>query len=315
MKKKHVVIIGLGGVGGYFGFKINRYNETQGAYTITFIARNQTFQAVKENGLILLSPEFDNPVTMPDAIFEEIPAITAPDLVLICVKEYDLEQVCTQLKQVLHPETVLLPLMNGADIYERIRKIIPDNPVLPTCVYVASHIKESGVIVHKGQAGKIITGKDAAHPEADLDWVVNLFQNSLIELEFQENPFIAIWTKFTFIASFGLVTAKHNSSFDIVCTDAAQRQEATNIMEEIRAIAYKKGIVLAEDVIEKTFEKAISFPPKTPSSLQLDIHQKKAGSELELFAGTIIRSGAELGIETPATEKLYEEICALRANA
>jgi 2-dehydropantoate 2-reductase len=308
MKKKHVVIIGLGGVGGYFGFKINRFNETEAAYNITFVARNQAFQAIKENGLIVLSPEFDNPVTTPGAIFEDISALDAPDLVLICVKEYSLEEVCLQLKPVLKKETVLLPLMNGADIYERIRQVIPNHPVLPTCVYVASHIKDAGVIVHKGQAGQIITGKDAAHPDADLEWIMTLLQNSHIDYDFQDNPFIAIWTKFTFIASFGLVTARHNSSFDVVCTDAAQRQEATDIMEEISAIAHKKGIALAEDVIEKTFEKAISFPLKTPSSLQLDIHQKKQGNELELFAGTIIRSGAALGIETPATEKIYGEI-------
>jgi 2-dehydropantoate 2-reductase len=27
-------------------------------------------------------------------------------------------------------------MMNGADIYDRIRKIIPDHVILPTCIYV-----------------------------------------------------------------------------------------------------------------------------------------------------------------------------------
>jgi 2-dehydropantoate 2-reductase len=308
MKKKHVVVIGLGGVGGYFGFKINRLNETQQAYNITFVARNQTFQAVKENGLILLSPEFNNPVTIPDAVLEEIQAIESPDLVLVCVKAYSLEAVCTQLQPVLQKETVILPLMNGADIYERIHQVLPDHPVLPTCVYVASHLKAPGVVLHKGQAGKIITGKDEAHPDVDLEWVMTLLHNSQIECDFLDNPFLAIWTKFTFIASFGLVTARYNSSFDVVCTHAAQRQEATEIMTEIKAIAHKKGIALAADVIEKTFDKAGTFPPNTPSSLQLDVQQKKEGTELELFAGTIMHYGLELGVETPATKKIYTEI-------
>jgi len=50
--------------------------------------------------------------------------------------------------------------MNGADIYDRIRKIIPNNIILPSCVYIASHIKEKGIVEHKGKAGKLIFGKD-----------------------------------------------------------------------------------------------------------------------------------------------------------
>ncbi|WP_250255139.1 hypothetical protein [Chryseobacterium sp. Marseille-Q3244] len=38
MNKKHIVVVGLGGVGGYFGFKINQINETSGKYTVSFVA-------------------------------------------------------------------------------------------------------------------------------------------------------------------------------------------------------------------------------------------------------------------------------------
>jgi 2-dehydropantoate 2-reductase len=308
MNKKHIVVVGLGGVGGYFGFKINQANEVSEKYTVSFVARGETYEKVKENGLTLLSPEHSNPQTHPNAIVQNIGDIKNPDLVLICVKEYDLENVCKQLLPVINKDTILLPMMNGADIYDRIRAIIPDHTVLPTCVYVASHIKERGTVEHKGNAGKIIVGRDPEHFSTPVEWVTDLLNESKIEFDFKDNSLTAVWTKFIFIASFGLVTAKHNSSMGAVCTDEHQKKEATGIMNEIQLIAAKKGIDLQEDIIRATFEKASTFPFETPTSLQLDINSGKKENELELFAGAVLKYGAEVGVETPFTQKIYTEI-------
>lgn len=308
MDKKHVVVVGLGGVGGYFGFKINQENEVSKKYKITFVARGETYQKVKENGLILLSPEHPVSHTHPDAIEDHTAGIKNPDLILICVKEYDLENICSQLKEVITKDTILLPMMNGADIAERIRKVIPDNVILPTCLYVASHIKEKGIVEHKGKAGKMIVGRDPEHFSADVDWVVDLIRESKIDFDFKDNSLIDIWTKYIFIASFGLVTAKHNSSIGTVCTDEVQKQEASEIMNEIKRIAHEKNITLEEDIIKKTFEKASTFPFETPTSLQLDINSGKGNNELELLGGAVLNFGKELGIETPFTRKIYNEV-------
>ncbi|WP_137904287.1 ketopantoate reductase family protein [Chryseobacterium sp. 2VB] len=308
MNKKHIVVVGLGGVGGYFGFKINQNNETTEKYTISFVARGETYEKVKENGLTLLSPEHSNSQTHPDDIVQNISEIKNPDLVLICVKEYDLENVCKQLQEIINKDTVLLPMMNGADIYDRIRKIIPEHTILPTCIYVASHIKERGVVEHKGKAGKMIVGRDPEHFSAPVEWITELLIESKIDFDFKDNSLSDIWTKFIFIASFGLVTAKHNSSIGTVCTDEQQQKEAAEIMKEIKQIADKKGIYLQEDIIAKTFEKASTFPFETPTSLQLDINSGKKDNELELFAGAVLKYGSETGVETPFTQKIYTEI-------
>lgn len=308
MNKKHIVVVGLGGVGGYFGFKINQANETSEKCKVSFIARGETYDKVKENGLTLLSPEHPGNSTHPDAVEQHISDIKNPDLVLICVKEYDLENVCRQLKEVINDDTVLLPMMNGADIYDRIRKLIPDHTVLPTCIYVASHIKERGTVEHKGKAGKMIVGRDPQHFSSEVNWIVDLLKESKIDFDFKDNSLTDIWTKFFFIASFGMVTAKHNSSIGKVCADEQQKYEASEIMKEIQQIAAQKEIPLQDDIIEATFTKASTFPFETPTSLQLDIHSGKKDNELELFAGAILKYGADLGIETPFTQKIYTEI-------
>lgn len=310
MDRKHITIIGLGGVGGYFGFKLNQTNEIDKKHHISFIARGKTYDVVKEKGLTLLSSEHPNKITKPNAAYQNIAEVKNPDLIIVCVKEYDLENVCNQLSEIITKDSIILPMMNGADIYDRVRKTIPNNIILPSCVYVASHILEKGIVEHKGKAGRLIFGKDPMNISKDVKWVVDLIKNSNIHYEFKENSLIDIWTKFIFIASFGLVTAKYNSSIGAVCNDKSQKEEATKIMKEIKFIAEKKEIHMENSIISKTFEKALTFPPKTPTSLQLDINsgKKENENELELFAGAIIKYGKECDIQTPFTHKIYEEI-------
>lgn len=308
MNTKTITIIGLGGVGGYFGFKIAQLIENNDSHEITFVARNETFEIVKNYGLTLLSAEHTNPVVKPNKIITKFDEIEKSDLILICVKEYDLEKVCVQIKEKIDKNTVVIALMNGADIYERIRKIIKNGTFLPSCVYVASHIKEKGIIEHKGKTGKIIIGKDPENQNTDVKWIIELFKNSGADITFKQDSFDDIWTKFFFIASFGLVSARYNKSIGQVCEENLLKERATKIMQEIQLITQKIDIDLPLDIINKTFEKALTFPYETPTSLQLDINSKKQNNELELFAGAIINYGKKLGINTDETLRIRQEI-------
>lgn len=306
--KTSVSVIGLGGVGGYFGFKLAQNYSASPDVSITFVARKETYTIINEKGLTLLSAEHPKSQAYPNNLIKDFDDLPASNLILICVKEYDLEQVCLAIKEKINDDTVILPLMNGADIYERIRKTISKGIVLPSCVYVASHIKEKACVEHKGKSGKIIIGNDPFHQQFSIEPIVTLLKNAGIDVEFKVNSLPDIWTKFLFIASFGLVTARYNKSIGQVNDDEKLKPEALAIMTEIKLIAFLKGIKLSDTIILDTFEKAATFPFHTPTSLQLDVHSKKRQNELELFAGTILKYGKELGANVPATAKIYEEI-------
>src|SRR5690606_1406132 len=308
MRQMKIAIIGWGGVGGYFGFKLAHTFSKGNEASVTFAARKATYEAVKERGRVLLSPEHEDQVITPHFLVSSVEALAKPDLVLICVKEYDLEQVCQQLRDRVSETTILLPLMNGVDIYDRLRKVISKGIVLPTCVYVASHIKEKGVVEHKGKPGLVVFGKDPAFPQYTPDEVIGIFRKADIQYQYQEDSFPEIWAKFVFIASFGLVTARYNLPIGKVNEEEELKERAMSIMQEIVTIAGIKGIVLPDDIINRTFQKASSFPYYTPTSLQLDVHSGKSDNELELFAGAIMRYGEEVRVPTPETRRIYKEI-------
>jgi len=303
-----ITVIGLGGVGGYFGFKLADAFKTSIDVQVDFIARETTYNVVKERGLTLISPEHLHPVAYPEGLFREIADAPLSDLWLVCVKEYDLESICLQLRDKIKPGTVILPLMNGVDIYDRIRKLIPDGVVLPACVYVASHIKEKGTVEHKGAAGRIILGRDPEHLQYDPSEIVGLLKQAGIDIIYKEDALVDIWTKFFFIASFGLVSARYNKPIGVVNEDPELHSRANRIMEELKLIADQKEVAVPPDIAELTFKKAATFPYTTPTSLQLDVQSGKTHTELELFAGAIISYGKLFGIPVVETNRIYDEI-------
>jgi 2-dehydropantoate 2-reductase len=305
---KNVTLIGLGGVGGYFGYQLLKMQGSDKKTQINFVARGTAYGVIKEKGLTLLSPETQSISLYPDEIHQQVSNLKKTDIFILCVKEYDLEQLCHQLKYLVTEDTLLLPLMNGVDIYERIRKIIDNGTILPSCVYVASHIKSPGVIEHKGQPGKIFIGKDQMDRKDFPDWLIHLFDKSGINADYMDDASEPIWMKFLFIAPFGLLTARHNVSIGKVLQDDFLKQQAIKIMDEILVIARSKNILLPKNAIEQTLTKAASFPPHTTTSLQLDITQHKPQNELELFAGAILNYANELNIEARVTQKLYNEL-------
>ncbi|HZH95119.1 MAG TPA: 2-dehydropantoate 2-reductase [Flavisolibacter sp.] len=312
---KNIALVGLGGVGGYFGYQLLKTKKEEDKTRISFVARGLTYKVIKENGLTLLSPGTDTTSLDPDSLYEDVKLLTGVDLFILCVKEYDLENLCNQLKELVTEETLLLPLMNGVDIYERIRKIIDNGTVLPSCVYVASHIKTPGVIEHKGQPGKIFIGRDPRVKNPIPLPLIHLLQTTGLDATFMEDASQTIWMKFLFIAPFGLVTARYNVSIGTVLQDTELKQQATAIMSEILMIAQKKNIPLPQNAIEETLLKAASFPFEATTSLQLDVRERKQNNELQLFAGAILNYSKELNLEAGATNSLYKQLLQLTQSS
>ena len=308
MNTSELAIIGLGGVGGYFGFQLATHYAGSSVVHVTFLARGQTYETVRRNGLTLLSGGHKNDAARPYRLVAEPGALAQAHIILLCVKDYDLEPLCRQLQTVIRPGTVLLPLMNGVDIQERVSALLPVAIVLPACVYVASHLQARGIVEHKGNPGKIIFGPDPRHPAYDAQPVRELLRGAGIDADYQPDPLPAIWLKFLFIASFGLVSARYNQPIGAVHADPALQARARRLVLEIMAIARAKGVALPDNSPELVFQKAASFPYHTPTSLQLDVHSGKLHTELELFAGAVLEYGRRLDLPVGETKTIYQEI-------
>ncbi len=309
-KVESICVIGLGGVGGFFGGRIAHYLESNSIETpkVYFLARGKHLEAIQSHGLILNTEETQGMICRPAIAVDDLDSIPVSDLYLLCVKSYDLDDAVLKLKRHIRENSMILPLLNGADIYDRIRTHLKTGIVLPACAYVGTHIEKPGVVSQKGGGGIILCGNDPKVSGFDSAPLIDLFDKAGISFQWKPDPFPSIWEKFVFIAGYGLVTADTGMTMGEVLENNDVLESARRIMREITSIAHKKGVNLPENIVDVSIEKAKNFPYEVKTSFQRDVETKGKRNEGDLFGGTVIRLGESLGIETPETRSVYASI-------
>ena len=306
---KRICVYGVGGVGGYFGGRLAHriHRGTGSGHEIYFIARGPHLNAIRVKGVKVITTR-QTFIARPKLAADDIRRIPDPDLILLCVKSYDLDIAVRKLKSKVNENTVIIPLLNGVDIYDRIRAQMESGIVLPACVFIGTHIQSPGIIKQNGGDGTITFGRDPRHPDFTAQNVIDFFSRMGISYKWNDDPFPAIWEKYIFIAAFGLVTVHTGKTLGEIMEDAEAREMVRAIMTEVAALAKAKDISLPANIIEESIDKANRVPHETKSSYQRDVEAKRKMNEGDLYGGTIIRMGEALGVPTPVTKSIYSEI-------
>lgn len=132
---KRIGILGLGGVGGYFGGLLAKAYYKSYDVEIIFIARGETKKAIAESGLKIIT-DVDETIVYPKLVSNNPDEIGELDYLICATKTYDIEESLLSLQQCITSRTIILPLYNGVDAPERILKLFPENEVLQGCVYI-----------------------------------------------------------------------------------------------------------------------------------------------------------------------------------
>lgn len=297
-----VAVVGLGGVGGYFGGKLARKYAGSQEHAVVFIARGAHLAAIRREGLLVKTVEGEYRVA-PDLATEDPAEAGFCDLVLFCVKEYDLEAAAAGIAPLLRADTAIIPVLNGVDIAQRLRSIIPWGTVLSGCVYISSFIEAPGVVRQVGGSCQLLFGPDDGKTGRYRPLEVFL-KEAAINAVLSNDIAVPLWTKYLFVSPMAGVTSLTGLNFGDVMADEKARTMVRGLMVEVERLARAKGIALPEDSVERGIATVERFPPATKSSLQLDF-AKGRRNELELFIGFAVRAGRALGVPMPLHEELY----------
>ena len=161
---QHIVVVGAGAVGSYFGAMLARassagHTGTSGdtGHTVTLIGRAAHVAAINQRGLHLHKGGQVEVVRV--AASTTFDALARADLVLFCVKSSDTESVARQIAPLLRADVLLLSLQNGVDNAATIAQHVngAGQTVLPAVVYVATAMPEPGAVAHYGR-GDLVVG-------------------------------------------------------------------------------------------------------------------------------------------------------------
>ena len=300
-----IAIVGIGGVGGYYGGKLALKYAASDDHEIFFIARGEHLDKIREDGLKLITTEGD--FTATPFLATDNPKELGPlDLIFFCVKGYGLENAAQMIADNLHSDTVTIPLLNGVDNVERLSSILHGGTILNGCVYISTRIAHPGVIQQTGGSCKLLFGPESGSVEPYRK-IETLLKDADIKAELSENITVGAWSKYLFVGPLAGITSMLSSPFGAIMENENHRAMLEGMMKEVKLIADAKGIPLPENIIEQSLELTSNFPYETKSSMQLDFEKGKE-TEIETFTGYIIKSGKESGIKTPLHDKVYFEL-------
>lgn len=290
---KKVTLIGLGAMGVFFAPRIS---EKLGA-DFRILADGARKERLERKGVTVNTINYRFPIITPDV--EGDPA----DLVIIAVKGYDLEQAIKDIRNQVGKDTIILSVLNGVESEKQVAAVYGEEHVLYSYMRISIVMKDGKTEFdpHKGSIHFGDLKNDPEHYSENVLAVKNLFDLCGIDYKVDADMLKGIWFKFMCNVAENMTCAMFGVPFG-----AFQKSDDANYfrhkaMWEVIHVANKLGIDIGQNEIDRQ-EHTIGRLPyeNNPSTLQ-DLETGKH-TEVDMFAGTVVRLGKELGVETPVCE-------------
>jgi 2-dehydropantoate 2-reductase len=296
--RMRIAVIGAGGIGAPYGASL-----TKAGADVTFVARGAHLAAIRENGLRVEGDRGETHI-FPAQATDDITSIGAVDVVLSCVKLWDVEAVAEQVRAIVGPQTAVIPLQNGVDAAERMIAILGREPVMGGVAFVTGTIVAPGVVGQTGTYQQMTFGELDGRISERGQRMRDLCEAAGFEGVVSSDIMVPVWEKFLLIvpasglnALTRLPLGKWREHPELVALyDAALR--------ETFAVGLAEGVRLSPDNIENGMAMIRSMPPYHMTSMGNDLLR---GNRLELpwFAGKVVELGRRHGIPTPTNGFIY----------
>lgn len=296
-------IIGAGGTGGILGFYM-----TKAGKDVTLIARGRHLAAMQESGLAVEK--------MWDGTTETIPVKAAdmdhyserPDVILVCVKGYSLEDTIPFIQRVANPSTIVIPVLNiygtGAKMQEQLPKLL----VTDGCIYVSANIKEPGVLIQHGKILRVVYGvREKEEYDPRLEEIKQDFDVSGIDGVLSENIRRDALEKFSYVSPIGAAGLYYHATAADFQREGEEREAFKTMIREITALAEAMGVPFERDMVEVNLKILSTLASEATTSMQRDVMEGK-DSEIDGLVYEVVRMGERYHVPVPMYEKVAEKL-------
>lgn len=291
-------IIGAGGTGGCLGFFLEKAGKD-----VTLIARGKHLEAIRKNGLTIQKLWDESRETLPVKACTAEEYKETPDVILICVKGYSMDETVPAIKKIAGKETVVIPILNIYGTGGRLQKKLPELTVSDGCIYVSANILEPGVILQHGKILRVVFG--ARKPEEETEKMREVAKDMAsdeMEVVLSENIRRDAMVKFSYVSPIGAAGLYCNAVAADFQQEGEQREMFKALIREITALSHAMGIEFEEDLVERNLKILASLSPEATTSMQRDVMEGKR-SEMDGLVYEVVRMGREYKVSMPQYEK------------
>lgn len=305
----HFAIIGAGGIGGYYGARLQANGRR-----VTFIARGKNLEALQTGGLRVNHTEwlFDEKVeaySLEQFLASSLPPET--DLIILCVKSMDTGAIAGRLRDTLGElPTPVLSLQNGVDNEAVLaRHLGVERTLGGLAVRIGSHLSAPGVIEATGP-GQVIMGQwpnasaGASRLSGLLERLNIIFNEAGIPARVTEDIQLELWRKLIINNGVNPLSALTRLHTGTLIRDRGLSRIVYGMMAEATAAAAADGITLSEADCREMFDLVSRFD-SIKTSMLVDFEHNRP-LELEEICGAVLNRSSQLKREAPYTFTIYQ---------
>lgn len=284
-------ILGAGGVGGLMAAALVHAGEE-----VTLILRPETAANYPDH--LHLESAFGNldvPVQRAIALDRHY------DVVWLTVKATQLNAAIETLQSGRDRFDIIVPLLNGVEHVDLLRKLFGPDRVVPATISVESERVSPGSIAHRSPFCRLAV---ASSGKPKLQRVIEKLSDFGFSCEFVDDDKTLLWRKLIFLAPLALTSSASGLATEGMKSDPAWHARLHAAVREAGAVALAEGAKVDVDGTVKTID---SLPAGMKSSMQKDVAAGRK-PELDAIGGPILRGGKAHGIATPVVKEMIEII-------
>lgn len=300
-KINRVSIVGMGAMGILYGdFFANALGEDH----VTFLADSNRVKRYRKNPVYCNGKEWhfhiqDGAVPDPKG-----PA----ELLIFAVKATALEEAVRTAKAQVGKDTVILSVLNGITSEAVIGEALGAEHVL-YCVAQGMDAVKLGCELTYSHMGQICIGipDHEAYKEPMLQAVTDLFDRTGFPYTKEPDILRRLWCKWMLNVGVNQTVMVSCGTYGTVQRPGKERDMMKAAMAEVVALAGKENIRVTMEDLQSYVDLIDTLSPDGMPSMRQDglAHRK---SEVEFFAGTVIRKAQAHGLDVPVNRELYRRV-------
>jgi len=299
-----ILVVGAGGVGGYFGGRL-----LEAGQDVTFLVRPKRAAMLAASGLRISSPHGDVVIQKPVTVTADSLAETY-DLILLSCKAYDLNDAVDSFAPAVGPGTVILPLLNGLNHLDTLKQRFGPAHVLGGLCVISASLEADGRIAHLNEIHNFAFGELDCSKTERVDAIASILSPARFQSRLSDNILQEMWEKWVFIATGAGITCLMRATVgDIVAAGAADL--VTKLLDECASIATGQGFQPSEQALERS--RTVFTSPGSPlaASMFRDI-ERSSPIEVEHVIGDLLRRGDQAS--SPVLDIVYKHLKAYEAR-
>ncbi len=290
--EKYISLIGLGAVGAPLADSLYK------KYKSDFVLLSSKDHASRLNNLYINDKPF-----CPKVISDHSQLQKKIALVLVCVKNYQLQGVIGLLKELIDNETIIIPLQNGLYSYNLFCTMFPDNCVLQGFAQ-GPNTKTMGNIISYQKPGSIHIGTSINRFRANVEFINDLLNQAGINCFYDKDIEYQVWKKLMLNVAGNAITALTGMDYCMFSHSSDVLLLCRRVMKEYCKISFSEGIELTDKDIEDIINYFLSFKVSKRTSMLEDVLNKRQ-TENEFIAGYISKLAKKRSIDCPNIDMLY----------